>query len=71
MDALAADAAMQYLNKFNEVENAYYVTVAVDGITFLRNPSANHDMKIQSYATKSGNTSLVCRVDILQDFGEG
>ena len=46
MDAVAADVSMQYIKDCDNRNNAYFVTAAVDGITFLRNPSACHDMKI-------------------------
>jgi acyl-coenzyme A thioesterase 9 len=46
MDSIAADTSYQYLTDMEDYGKAYNVTVAVDGISFMRTPSAIHDMKI-------------------------
>ena len=65
MDSLAADATYQYFESTPEKGKAYNVTIAVDGFTFVKPPSANHDMKIQCYITSITDHTMVCRVDTM------
>ena len=69
MDSVSADVALQYISE--NQQNAYSVTAAVDGVSFNRLPSIKYDMKIQSYISRAGTTSMVNRVDLFQRIEQG